>query len=73
MVTMTIKDTTVIADLEKLSEATARHCDDLVVDILRNFFHPRYKHALIREFRWRMDVLGGVDLDSSSRHEAPGT
>jgi hypothetical protein len=60
---MTITDTTVIADLDKLAAATDRDRDELVLEILRNFFHPRYKNELIRDFRWRMDVLGGADLE----------
>lgn len=67
MVRMTITDTAVISGLEKLASATGRDQDDLVVEILRNFFHPRYKHSLINEFRWRMEIIGGVDLEPLPR------
>lgn len=61
---MTITDTTVISELDRLAGATGREPDDLVVEILRNFFRPKYKHDLINEFRWRMDVIRGVDLEA---------
>lgn len=71
MASMTIDDAAVLDALDGLASATGREADDLMVEILRNFFWPAYKHQLIREFRWRMDVLGGADLDAPPRNESP--
>jgi len=67
MMDMKITDSEVLADLDALSEATGREPNDLILEIVRNFFRPKYKHALINEFRWRMDIIGGVDLEPITR------
>jgi hypothetical protein len=64
MMDMTITDTALLNALDGLSSATGRDSDTLIVEILRNFFWPAYKHELIREFRWRIDVIGGEDIDT---------
>ncbi|UPG94516.1 hypothetical protein [Luteibacter aegosomatissinici] len=67
MVDMKITDNEVLADLDTLAEATGRTPNDLILEIVRNFFRPRYKHELINEFRWRMDIIGGIDLEPLPR------
>ncbi|MGN6479442.1 hypothetical protein [Luteibacter sp.] len=58
---MTITDPIVLDRLACLADATGRDPDVLATEILRNFFYPTYRHPLINEFRWRMDVVGGLE------------
>ncbi|WP_157006316.1 hypothetical protein [Luteibacter yeojuensis] len=63
---MIITDGALLSDLDNLSGITGRDPEDLVVEILRSFFRPAHTHQLVNEFRWRIEVLGGIDIDSES-------